>query len=136
MTETLWASVFNQKDGLYKLDNIPFYVPSVACNDIVFAEFDEAEGFITFREVTSQSGNSTIQVVILDKSVLTNDLRDVFDHLGCSSEKFDEGYFVIDVPTDTEYGPIKKRLSELQQHVIIDYAESCLSDKHRKMNGF
>jgi len=43
---------------------------------------------------------------------------------------------VIDVPTDTEYGPIKKRLSELQQHVIIDYAESCLSGQTPKMNGF
>ncbi len=45
--------------------NIPFYA-GIASGDIVYAEYDEQEGFLTFREVKEFSGNSTIQVVVLD----------------------------------------------------------------------
>ncbi len=128
--ETMWAEVVDKDKGLYKIDSIPFYA-SIASNDIVFAEYDDAEKMLTYKETVEYSGNSLIQVVIMDKSVVTNDIRDIFNSMDCQSEKFKEGYFVIEILADKNYKPIKQKLTELQDQGIIDYAEPVLSDKHQ-----
>ena len=127
--ETLWAEVIDEEKRLYKLDSIPFYA-AIASDDIIFAEFDAEEQMLTYRATIEYSGNSTIQVVLLDKTVLTNEIRDIFNSFGCVSEKYKEGYFVIEVPANKEYKIIKDKLTTLQEEGIIDYAEPYLSDKH------
>jgi len=129
--ETLWATTVDLEKGWYRLDNIPFYVKSIACDDIIFAEYDEDEQFLTFREVVMPSGNSTIQVVVMDSSLDTNEIREMFDSVGCSSEKFQERYFVIDIPVGLSYCPVKILLDDLFAKGSIDFAEACLSNKHR-----
>jgi hypothetical protein len=128
--ETMWAEIIDKDKGLYKIDNIPFYA-SIASDDIIFAEYDDTEKMLTYRETIEYSGNSLIQVVIMDKSVVTNDIRDIFNSLDCKSEKFKEGYFVIEILADKDYKPIRQKLTELQDKGIIDYAEPVLSDKHQ-----
>jgi hypothetical protein len=78
--ETMWAETIDKDKGFYKIDNIPFYA-SIASDDIVFAEYDEDEKMLTYRETVEYSGNSLIQVVIMDKSVVTNDIRDIFNSM-------------------------------------------------------
>ena len=128
--ETMWAEIVDEGKGLYKIDNIPFYA-SIASDDIVFAEYDDTERMLTYKETVEYSGNSLIQVVIMDKSVVTNDIRDIFNSMDCKSEKFNEGYFVIEILADKDYKPIKQKLTELQDKGTIDYAEPVLSDKHQ-----
>jgi hypothetical protein len=128
--ETLWAQTLNKQKALYKIFNIPFYAPVVS-DDIVFAEYDDTEKMLTYKETVEYSGNSLIQVVILNKSIVTNDIRDIFNSMDCKSEKFKEGYFVIEILADKDYKPIKQKLTELQDSGIIDYAEPILSDKHK-----
>ena len=128
--ETMWAETIDKDKGLYKIDNIPFYA-SVASDDIVLAEYDDTEGMLTYRETIEYSGNSLIQVIVMDKSVATNDIRDIFNSMDCKAEKFKEGYFVIEILADKDYKPIKQKLSELQDKGIIDYAEPVLSEKHQ-----
>lgn len=128
--ETMWAVVIDKEKGLYKLDSIPFYAPNVAADDIIHAEFDEDQERLTYRQTVEASGNSTVQVVILDSGTDTNEIREMFDSIGCSSEKYSEGYFVIDVPSSLNYLAVQNKLTELQNAGILDYAESCLSKKH------
>lgn len=128
--ETMWAVIIDKEKGLYKLDNIPFYAPKVATDDIIYAEFDEDQERLTYRHTVEASGNSSVQVIILDSNAVTNEVREVFDLLGCSSEKCGEGYFVIDVPYSLNYAPVKNKLIELQNAAVLDYAEPCLSKKH------
>lgn len=130
--ETLWAVAVDIEKGWYRLVNAPCYVKSIACDDIVFAEYDEDEQFLTFREVVMPSGNSTIQVVVMDPSLDTNAIREMFDSFGRSSEKFQERYFAIDLPARLSYRPVKTLLDELFTNDSIDYAEACLSEKHRE----
>lgn len=130
--ETMWAKIVDNDNGLFELDSIPFYAPNIACGDIIHADFDNEEEMLTYKGTVEFSGNSTIQVVIMDKTTVTNDIRDIFNNLGCSSEKFKEGYFVIDVPSNVSYKAIKQKLDNLEQSGIIDYAEPCLSDTHKK----
>ena len=127
--ETLWATTINAENGLYKLDNIPFYAP-VSCDDVVFAEFDEDEERLVYKQTIEHSGNSTIQVIVLDKNVPINDLREVFNELGCESEKFNNDYFVLQIPAALKYEPIRQKLIELEENKIINYAEPDLSDNH------
>jgi len=129
--ETMWAIVVDSDKGLYKLDSIPFYAPLVASDDIVLAEFDDQEQMLTYRKTIEYSGNSTVQVVLMDKSKEIDQIRDIFKELGCVSEKVNEGYFSMEIPSTVDYRNIKRKLDELEEKEIIGYAEPCLSDRHR-----
>jgi len=127
--ETMWADTVDADKGLYKLDSIPFYAP-VASDDIVFAEYDETEERLTYRETVEHSGNSTVQVVLLDTKHDINTIRDMFKDFGCISEKLNDRYFAMEIPTDKDYSPIRQKLSELEDTGIISYAEPCLARNH------
>ena len=130
MVETMWATIVDRNKGLYKLDNIPFYAPLVASDDIVFAEFDEKQQMLTYRKTVEFSGNSTIQVVLIDKSKDINTIRKTFEQLGCVSEKVNDGYFSMEIPASIDYKFIKQKLDDLEQNEIIGYAEPCLAEQH------
>lgn len=129
VVETIWALLVDIEKGFYKIDNIPFYA-SVAVDDIVHAIYDEVEERLAYKETVNHSGNSTIQVLVMGQDADTNMIREIFNALNCESEKFDEGYFVINVPAELSYLPIRDKLSDLQNQGIVDFAESCLSENH------
>ncbi len=131
----MWGIIVDESKGLFELDSIQFYAPNIASGDIIHAEYFDDEEMLIFRDTVKYSGNSTVQVVIMDKATVTNDIRDMFNTLGCSSEKFLKGYFVIDIPFDVDYRPIKQKLDLLEQSDIIGYAEPCLSDLHRQSSS-
>jgi len=107
--ETMWATIVDKDKGLYKLDSIPFYTPHIASDDIVFAEFDDQEQILTYRETVEYSGNSTVQIVLMDKSKDINQILDLFKDLGCVSEKVNEGYFLMKIPSAMEHIVLKRR---------------------------
>ena len=129
--ETMWAEIIDAEKGLYKLDNIPFYGPLVAPDDIIFAEHDNNEETLTYRRTVECSGNSVIAVAIMDKTYEINSIRDIFKDLGCLSERVNDAYFSMEVLAEKDYQPIKQKLKELQEKGIIRYAEPCLADNHR-----
>jgi hypothetical protein len=129
--ETMWAEIIDESKGLYKIDNIPFYAPSLASDDVVFAEYDETEQRLTYRNIVEYSENSTVWVVIMDKSIQIEDIRKSFTDLECISEKLNDGYFAMEIPAKVDYKPIKEKLEEFKQNDFIDYSESCLSNEHR-----
>lgn len=132
MVETMWATLINKDKGLYRLDNIPFYAPLIASGDIIFAEFDEQEQMLTYRKTAENSGNSTVQIVLMDKSKDVNQICEAFNKLGCITEKLNEGYIAMEIPSIVDYKNIKKKLDELEMRETIGYAESCLADGHRQ----
>ena len=132
MVETMWAETIDEEKGLYKLDSIPFYGPPVASDDIIFAEYDKDEERLTYRSTVEYSGNSIVNIVIMDKTYDTNKIRDIFKDLGCLSEGVNDAYFSMEVLASKNYHPIKLKLTELENKGIIGYAEPCLSDNHRE----
>jgi hypothetical protein len=77
MVETLWATIVDVENGVYKLDNIPFYVPLLASEDIIYAEFDE-------NEPDSRGSSPVMTTYFLKdaKSKIQAKLRKVIESLG------------------------------------------------------
>ena len=133
MIETMWCMPLDAELGLYQLDNIPFYAPLMAADDVIFAEKDDSEGgMLAFKKVMEASGNSTIHIVRMDESnSLELVLKPILD-LGCNFEGINENYLALDVPSDINYGPVRNILDQLDQDDVIGFAESCLSEIHQK----
>ena len=128
--ETLSCEVLDHDNGIYRVDSVPFYAPMVAPDDLIFAEFDEGEEMITYRETTEHSGSSVIQVVNMDEHTDIREITELFQEKGCRSEKCTEHYFSMEVHYDLDYAPIKELLEELESEKIASYAEPTLSEKH------
>ena len=57
--ETLWA--IRVGEGLFRIDNIPFFALGIAVEDVVSAVPEE--GVFRFKEVVHPSGHGTLRVV-------------------------------------------------------------------------
>ena len=99
--ETMWCEIIDESKGIYKLDNIPFYGPLIASDDIFYAEFDDNEEGLVFREVIESSGNSVVQVVIL-KEDFDKLLKFGFNPKYLTQKNIDEKFDIV----YTSYGVI------------------------------
>lgn len=133
-TETLLAEVVDLEYGYYKLKSLPFYAPKTALDDTVWAEYKQTEGMLVYRKTVQHSGNSTIHVIILDDEYQLDAIAVVFVADGCAIEKLNDKYFALSVPESIDYLLVKRKLDELEREKVLDYAESCLSDKHQYKN--
>jgi len=61
--ETLWCRFTD--DGMYQIDNVPFFAKGIAVGDVVSASSDES-GLLWFGERISSSGHSTTQLIVLE----------------------------------------------------------------------
>lgn len=129
--ETMWADVIDKENGIYKLDNIPFYGPLIATDDEFYAEFDKDEQRLTYRKTTKHSGNSIVLVIIMQEGLDKEIIRNRFKELNCTSEGVNNSYFSMEILKETNYSGIKKILDEYENNGIIGYAEPCLSEKHQ-----
>ena len=130
VVETMWSEIIDSEKGIYKLDNIPFYGPLIATDDIFYAKYDEKEGAIVYKETIETSGNSIIQIVILIDNFDTEIIRERLKEMDCVSEVLNEKYFVAEIKKACNYSAVKQFLNEYSELGILDFAEPCLSKKH------
>lgn len=131
VVETMWAEIIDLEKGIYKLDNIPFFGPLIATDDLFFAEFDETEQKLMYRKTIESFGNSILQVVILEKGFDKEIIIERLKTLNCLSESLNETLFAVEVTKEIDYSIVKALLSEYESEEIIEFAEPCLSEKHR-----
>ena len=121
--ETLWA--LEVGEGLYKNDNIPFFVTGIAVDDIVSAE-PEA-GMLLYRDVVHPSGHSTFRIVVYNHDEVP-EVRGLFKQLGCSTEQSHlRGLIAIDVPPSVSWDELKRVLDTGREQDRWDYEEACLA---------
>lgn len=120
--ESMWA--IERADG-YEIDNIPFYVTSLAVGDLVAARRDE-DGLLWFTQMTKPSGHSTIQILFAHEKDVAS-FRSQLDQLGCTSEKSDIPELIaVDIPPAVKYEKIKSVLDEGEREGKFEYQEACL----------
>ena len=131
VSETMWAEIINLEKGLFKLDNIPFFGPLIATDDIFYAEFDETEERFMHRKTIQNSGNSIVQIAILEKGFDKEIIREKLKAINCLSEGLNETFFAAEIAKDVDYTLVRSLLTDYESKEIIEYAEPCLSEKHR-----
>ncbi|WP_291150844.1 DUF4265 domain-containing protein [Flavobacterium sp. UBA7680] len=131
VSETMWAEIVDLQKGLFKLDNIPFFGPLIATDDLFYAEFDEEEERLVYKETIENSGNSIVQVIILEKGFDKEIIREKLKAINCLSEGLNDNFLSVEVVRDVDYSIVRSILNEYESQEIIQYAEPCLSDKHR-----
>ena len=131
VAETMWAEIIDLEKGLFKLDNIPFFGPLIATDDLFYAEFDEEEKRFVYKETIENSGNSIVQVVIFEKGFDNEIIREKLKAINCLSEGLNDTFISVEVVRDVDYSLVRSVLGEYESEGIIQYAEPCLSDKHR-----
>lgn len=131
VSETMWAEIIDLEKGHFKLDNIPFFGPLIATDDIFYAEFDENEEALVYRKTIESFGNSILQVVILEKGFDKEIIREELKSIHCASESLNETLFAVEVLKNVDYSIVKSLLSQYELQEIIEFAEPCLSEKHR-----
>jgi hypothetical protein len=120
-TEGLWARPLG--NGLFELDNIPFYAREVSCEDIVAAR-PEGEVFI-FERLAESRGHTTVRVIASDASEVPA-LRDALRALDCSSELSNVArFFTVDVPPKADYAKVLAILAPAER-ARCDFEESAL----------
>ncbi|MBL0737931.1 DUF4265 domain-containing protein [Flavobacterium sp. GN10] len=131
VSETMWAEIIDLEKGLFKLDNIPFFGPLIATDDIFYAEYDETEERFMHRKTIQNSGNSIVQVAILEKGFDKEIIREKLKAINCLSEGLNETFFAVEIAKDVDYSLVRSLLNEYESQDIIEFAEPCLSEKHR-----
>jgi hypothetical protein len=128
--ETMWTDPVAERPDHYRLLSIPFYATGVALHDEVRAIYSQEAGMPVFQEVTLPSGHSTVQVVRMESSMDMNPILHQLQQAGCTWEGFSDSYYVVDIPANVYYIPIRVRLAEWQTQGALDYAEASLSVGH------
>ncbi|MFD1605100.1 DUF4265 domain-containing protein [Flavobacterium artemisiae] len=131
VSETMWAEIIDLEKGLFKLDNIPFFGPLIATDDIFYAEYDETEGKFMHKKTIQNSGNSIVQIAVLEKDFDKEIIREQLKAINCVSEGLNETFFAAEIAKDVDYSLVRNLLSEYESKEIIEFAEPCLSEKHR-----
>jgi hypothetical protein len=124
--EGLWAESIGE--GIYKIDNIPFYVQGISAGDVVHAE-DSADG-LTFDRVISKSENSTIRVILYSEDVRAS-LFDIIKECKCEYEVgVPKTLIAINVPSDGALPLLLNFLNREHTADRLDYEESALRYQH------
>ncbi|MHC0445175.1 DUF4265 domain-containing protein [Flavobacterium sp. 3-218] len=131
VSETMWAEIIDLEKGLFKLDNIPFFGPLIATDDLFYAEFDETEEKFMHRKTIQNSGNSIVQIAILEKGFDKEIIREKLKAINCLSEALNDTFFAAEIGKDVDYSLVRSLLNEYESKEIIEFAEPCLSEKHR-----
>ncbi|MBE8724703.1 DUF4265 domain-containing protein [Flavobacterium hungaricum] len=131
VSETMWAEIIDLEKGLFKLDNIPFFGPLIATDDIFYAEYDETEGKFMHKKTIQNSGNSIVQIAVLEKDFDIEIIREQLKEINCVSEALNTTFFAAEIVKDVDYSQVRSLLSEYEAQEIIEFAEPCLSEKHR-----
>ncbi len=125
------ATVVDEANGVCRLASIPHYGAPVSLDDTIRTVQDPETGDLVYQSTLQDSGNSTVQIVILADTVVVEDLSAPFEELGCDTEKVNDQYFVMNIPATMEYAGIRDTLQDMEDAGAISYAEPWLAPGHQ-----
>ena len=128
--EQIWAEPLG--NNLFKIDNVPFFVKGISCEDIVEATPDSL-GELRYRSLITPSEHSTLRVIVFRDSLDTRpladrvaDLRSRLAGAGCLTElSHIAGLVAVDVTAASIENAIRL-LQEGENADLWQYEEGAL----------
>jgi len=105
--ERLWARPLGE--GLFEIDNIPFFVRGISAGDVVAAQ--SGDGEMVFSELVRASVSSTLRIIVFDATQVQG-VRRRLQELGCSTELNVSKMLGVDVPSRIDLQAVRTRLME------------------------
>jgi hypothetical protein len=134
-SEALWAEPVS--NGLYRLDNTPWFIRDVAADDIVSAEPDE-QGVMWFQSVRERGGRLVVRVIPRGDGPLRGDRRAVieaFEPLGVTGEgsATPVNLVALDIAPEAPLASIKALLQEGEDLGRWYFEEGSVSEVWREL---
>lgn len=106
--ETVWA--YEVEDGLYSLDNVPFFARGVSWGDVVSVEREGDE--LHFKEVVRPSAHSVLRVIVFDQSEVDG-LHEELKRMSCDTEQSHlPSLLSVDVPPTADLKEVRAFLDK------------------------
>jgi hypothetical protein len=122
--ERLWAKFV--REGVYIVDNSPFYAYEISCGDTVAAT--DVDGFLTFTGVVERGGHSTYRVKLPSDCDHDHFLAHwpPLAALGCTYEGTGGArrLYSIDVPEQSRVGAVFEILQTAEASEIWEFEEA------------
>jgi hypothetical protein len=119
--EELWTTPLGE--GLFRVENIPFFARGIARGDIVSAGVEDED--LIFQEVAEQSGHSTIRLIVYNEHAVPA-IVERFLNQGCDAETTFTKLVALDVPPEVSMETIKEKLDLGYTQGQWDYEEACI----------
>lgn len=126
-SEDVWAELVEPE--VARVDNIPWFVQNLAVGDLIkVAEIEDG----IFRPVQRirWSGNCTIRIIPLRLEGQFDSIEkviDLFQLHGVSVEGIRQyGILALSIPSDADFGTIKRLLASGEERGIWTYEEGCV----------
>lgn len=111
-SERLWA--FDLGQGLYRIDNAPWFVRDLAVGDVVQAEAPGPDQHPVFTRLHSRSDHLTIRIICFRRGPLAGQLQPVVDRftpLGVRAEGAQQyGMVALDIGPDVDLRAVRTEL--------------------------
>lgn len=127
--EQLWAAKTPVKFQL-EVRNIPFFVRGVSFGDTVRVRIDNERREFVFEELVSESGYSTVRVVLMSDAAKPS-IDQMIGDTQLDWESKDEGLYALSVPPEADYAAIRSRLLQLKADGLIDVEEGAIASGHQ-----
>lgn len=123
--ESVWADKI--VDGMFRIDNIPFYVRGLALDDVVRAK-PTSDGAWQFDSIAKTSGHSTLRVVFFESDIQEAFCKEL-EALGCQWEgAYEPSLIAVDVPPSSDLSMVLKVLADGCEKELFDYEEGVIRD--------
>jgi Domain of unknown function (DUF4265) len=124
--ESMWA--YETAEGLFCVDNIPFYVMGISSGDVISAKNDGEK--LIFENLVRPSSNSVIRIYVSDLGDVQG-ARNNFRTLGCQSElSHVPKLFAVEIPGDVDFYPVANLLAEGDESGRWAYEEGVLRHEY------
>lgn len=121
--ESIWA--LKIVDGMFRIDNIPFYVRGLALGDVVRAR-PTSDGALQFDSIAKTSGHSTLRVVFFETGNREDFCKEL-EALGCQWEgAYEPSLIAVDVPPSSDLPVVLKILADGCEKELFDYEEGVI----------
>lgn len=130
--EWVWAKPLGE--GLYRLDNIPAFVPGLALDDVIAAE--DEDGVPVFRGVRKRAGHSTYWLFFsndVERPQAANFLSQL-ESLGCSYEGVRGRMIAVDVEPEPDIHQVYSFFQKAESEGLMQFEEGHCGHVLRAIN--